>query len=72
MDKSKQAAELFDHFAKAYQDKYMDLSLYHDSLDLFCRSITKKEADVLDIACGPGNITHYLLKKAPRFPDTRY
>jgi len=67
MDKTRTAVEIFDQCAKAYQDKYMDLDLYHDSFDLFCASVDRKDAEVLDIACGPGNITRYLLKKRSDF-----
>lgn len=45
----------------------MDVALYHESLDHFCEAVKKKGAAVLDIACGPGNLTHYLLQKRPDF-----
>lgn len=65
MDKTTIAVSIFDKYAKEYQDKYMDVSQYHDSFDLFCESIAAQGADVLEIACGPGNITRYLLEKRP-------
>lgn len=61
------AIEVFDYFAVQYQDKFMDLDLYHDSLDKFCEAIKKKNAEVIELACGPGNITKYLLGKRPDF-----
>jgi ubiquinone/menaquinone biosynthesis C-methylase UbiE len=64
-DKTQLAAELFNRHAKAYQDKYRDVSLYHDGFDLFCSHIGKENPDVLELACGPGNITRYLLAKRP-------
>ncbi|MFT3793192.1 class I SAM-dependent methyltransferase [Flavobacterium sp.] len=64
MDKSTAAAAVFDKLADVYQSKYMDVSLYADSLDLFCRQ-AKADAQVLELACGPGNITQYLLNKRP-------
>ena len=67
VDKSKMAIEVFDKCANIYQEKFMDLDLYHDSFDVFCNHIKKDNADILDVACGPGNITHYLLKKRPDF-----
>ena len=67
MDKTKIAVKIFDNCAQQYQDKFMGLELYHDSLDLFCASIEKENAAVLDIACGPGNISKYLLEKRPGF-----
>ena len=61
------AIEVFDKCATIYQDKFMDLKLYHDSFNVFCSHIKKANPDILDVACGPGNITHYLLKKRPDF-----
>lgn len=65
MDKNKQAVEIFNKLAQVYQDKFMDVSLYHDSFDIFCKHIKKENANVLELACGPGNITQYLLKARP-------
>lgn len=65
MDKIKTAEEIFNQNATLYQQKYMDVSLYHDALDLFCNSLPKENAEILEIACGPGNITRYLLSKRP-------
>ncbi|MEO7769224.1 MAG: class I SAM-dependent methyltransferase [Ferruginibacter sp.] len=67
MDKTKIAIDVFNKCANEYQDKFMEFDLYNDLLDLFCKHITKENADILDIACGPGNITKYLLKKRPDF-----
>jgi 2-polyprenyl-3-methyl-5-hydroxy-6-metoxy-1,4-benzoquinol methylase len=67
MDRTKIAIEIFNKYAKEYQDKYMDLVGYHGSLDLFCQNVNRKNADILDIACGPGNITQYILKQRPDF-----
>ena len=67
MDKLQMAINVFNKRAVQYQDKFMDVALYHDSFDLFCNSIPKQTAAVLEIACGPGNITRYLLEKRPDF-----
>jgi 2-polyprenyl-3-methyl-5-hydroxy-6-metoxy-1,4-benzoquinol methylase len=67
MDKTKMAVDVFNKAASAYQDKFMDVSLYHDSFDLFCNAILKENASILELACGPGNITQYLLSKRPDF-----
>ena len=61
------AIDIFDKCANVYQDKFMDLDLYQDSIDVFCSNIKKDNADILDVACGPGNITYYLLKRRPNF-----
>ena len=65
MDKTKIAVSVFDKMARSYQDKFMDVSLYGDSFDLFCKEIKTQNASVLELACGPGNITKYLLDKRP-------
>ena len=67
MDHNPIAIRVFDAAAKAYQDAFMETALYHDSFDLFCAAIAPLNADVLELGCGPGNITHYLLKKRPDF-----
>jgi ubiquinone/menaquinone biosynthesis C-methylase UbiE len=65
MDHSQQAAKVFDKLASAYQDKFMDLDLYDDTYDLFCSLIPKGPAKIFEIACGPGNITKYILTARP-------
>lgn len=67
MDRSKIAVDIFNKHASAYQEKFMDVSLYGDSLDLFCNGIKKRNAEILELASGPGNITKYLLNKRPDF-----
>jgi 2-polyprenyl-3-methyl-5-hydroxy-6-metoxy-1,4-benzoquinol methylase len=67
MDQTKIAVDIFNKLATVYQDKFMDVSLYHDSLDVFCQRISKQKAEILELACGPGNITKYLLEKRPDF-----
>ncbi|WP_438426090.1 hypothetical protein [Aquimarina macrocephali] len=45
----------------------MNLEMYHDTFDLFCKSIKKDNAEVLELGFGPGNITKYILQKRPDF-----
>ena len=65
MDSYKITFEAFDNKAKAYQEKFMNLELYNDTYDLFCELITSSTANILEIGCGPGNITKYLLSQKP-------
>ena len=67
MDKYKETFETWNKVAKLYQDKFMDLDLYDDTYDAFCEEITKVNPTILEIGCGPGNITKYLLNKRPDF-----
>ena len=66
-DTTKMAVDLFDEFAERYQEKYMDVGAYSESLDLFCRMMEKENASSLELACGPGNITRYLLERQPNW-----
>jgi trans-aconitate methyltransferase len=67
MDKNENAVNIFNKMAQGYQDKFMNVDLYADTLDFFCKSIKIENAEVLELACGPGNITQYLLNKHPDF-----
>jgi ubiquinone/menaquinone biosynthesis C-methylase UbiE len=58
---------MFDKYADKYEEKYMSVDLYKASLDSFCAEITSEKASVLDVGCGPGNVTQYLLKQQPNF-----
>jgi ubiquinone/menaquinone biosynthesis C-methylase UbiE len=64
MDHNKIAVELFNKLAETYQEKYGDVGLYRRSLDTFC-SLLGPSASILEVACGPGNVTRYLLNKRP-------
>jgi cyclopropane fatty-acyl-phospholipid synthase-like methyltransferase len=57
----------FDSQAQAYMDYFMDVDLYNDTYDQFCGLIKKDRARILELACGPGNITRYLLRKRSDF-----
>jgi 2-polyprenyl-3-methyl-5-hydroxy-6-metoxy-1,4-benzoquinol methylase len=67
MDRYKETFETWNKLASQYQDKFMDLDLYNDTYDFFCKLITKDDAKLLEIGCGPGNITKYLLARRPDF-----
>lgn len=67
MDNYKKTFETWDKVAQQYQDKFMDMDLYNDTYDIFCRLVAKQQAQVFEIGCGPGNITKYILSKRPGF-----
>lgn len=58
-------AETYNRIAKLYRDVFMDLDLYNDTYDVFCELIETKNAGILEIGCGPGNITRYISNKRP-------
>ncbi len=67
MDPYKITFETWNKVAALYQEKFMDLELYNDSYDLFCELIIMQNADILEIGCGPGNITKYMVAARPDF-----
>jgi SAM-dependent methyltransferase len=65
MDRSANAANTFHRFAELYRDKFMDVTLYDDSYREFCELLPGGGARVLDAACGPGNVSRYLMAQRP-------
>lgn len=53
---------IFNSRASEYQEKFMDVGLYYDGLDEFIKRL-KPNAEILELGCGPGNITQYLLQQ---------
>ncbi len=67
MDRNKETFDTWNNIASIYQDKFMKMDLYNEPYDFICSSISKPKAKLLEIGCGPGNITQYLLSKRPDF-----
>ena len=65
MDRYKETFETWNKVASIYQDKFMDLDLYNDTYDFIVSALNKPNSKILEIGCGPGNITKYLLSKQP-------
>lgn len=67
MDRYEETFDTWNNIASIYQEKFMGLSLYNDTYNFICSSIDKPKAKLLEIGCGPGNITKYLLSQRPDF-----
>ncbi len=67
MNPNQETFNTWNKIASLYQDKFMDLDVYNDTYDHICYSIDKHNAKILDIGCGPGNISKYLLSKRTDF-----
>ncbi|MFT5103124.1 MAG: 2-polyprenyl-3-methyl-5-hydroxy-6-metoxy-1,4-benzoquinol methylase [Candidatus Latescibacterota bacterium] len=55
----------YNSLAKQYQDKFMNWDGYHKTYDTFLATLTSEPTTLLEIGCGPGNVTRYLLQKRP-------
>lgn len=65
MDHCAASASVFHKHADLYREKFMDLALYNDSYREFCDLLPQGHARVLDAACGPGNVSRYLMARRP-------
>ncbi|SHJ58132.1 Methyltransferase domain-containing protein [Hymenobacter daecheongensis DSM 21074] len=66
MDPSQLAAATFDRCAPEYQTKYMNVEQYAEGLQRLCSHLPA-QARVLELGCGPGNLTQYLLRWQPQY-----
>lgn len=59
--------DTWNKVAQVYQDKFMNLEIYNETYDAFCSLVTKDYPKILEIWCGPGNITAYIRWKREDF-----
>lgn len=55
----------FNEFADAYVARFMDIESYRMHIDAFCRMIPQEHPAILELACGPGNVTRYMRQVLP-------
>jgi len=67
MNKYKTTINTWNNIAKRYEEVFMDFDLYNDTYAIFCESITQTNPSILEVGCGPGNITKHILQKRPDF-----
>lgn len=67
MNPDQETFDTWNKVAAVYQDKFMNFDLYNETYDYICNAVTTPNAKLLEIGCGPGNITKYLLSKRPDF-----
>jgi len=59
----------FNEFAKEYDERFKNIESYLPSIDSFCNLTKPLRPRILELACGPGNVTRYVKQ---RFPDCEY
>lgn len=67
MDRNQNTIQTWNRLAKKYHDKFMDVHIYDDSYIFFSEAVANENASILEIGCGPGNITRYLLDTHPNY-----
>ncbi len=55
----------FDSVAEQYLEKFKGFSLYQPSYDAFLQALNPGQTRILEVACGPGQVSHYLLQQRP-------
>ena len=65
MDNCQISVNTFDKLADAYAQKYFGSDAYDSGYRIFCAELTKHGSTVLDVACGPGNVTAFLVRERP-------
>ena len=63
MDHCEISASAFHKLADRYREKFINLTMYDDSYREFCDLLPQGRARVLDAACGPGNVSRYLMTR---------
>lgn len=67
MDQYQITFQTWDALVQWYEENIMNLDIYNQSYDSFCELINKENASILELACGPGNVTKYLISKQPDY-----
>lgn len=65
MSHNQETFNTWNKIAKIYEEKFMRIDWYNETYDFICKAIENENAKILEIGCGPGNITKYLLSKRP-------
>ncbi|MBP9213697.1 MAG: class I SAM-dependent methyltransferase [Chitinophagaceae bacterium] len=67
MNPYQETFDTWNKVAQLYEDKFMHLTIYNESYDFVCKHLQHLNSKLLEVGCGPGNITKYLLTQKPDF-----
>ncbi len=56
--------QIFNKYAEEYLQKYGNMDLYSETLEIFLKNLDQN-SELLELACGPGNLTKKLLSMRP-------
>jgi cyclopropane fatty-acyl-phospholipid synthase-like methyltransferase len=63
---SAHSVKMFDKHAQAFSDRFMDLASYDKHIEYFCSLMLNEKPTLLELGCGPGNITRRIQTCCPR------
>ncbi|MEZ4949611.1 MAG: class I SAM-dependent methyltransferase [Saprospiraceae bacterium] len=66
MSQEEAVKSVFDTHAFLYQEKYMDVKAYSVALSLFAENLPSPNPKIIDLACGPANLSFFLKKLVPK------
>jgi len=58
--------KIFDEYAESYASKYMDLVEQETAMEFLAEHIPCSQCEILDVGCGPGNLSMLLLRYRPQ------
>jgi trans-aconitate methyltransferase len=64
-DMNQQSVERFNEFAKEFEQGFMELSLYDKAIESFCSTVSVAAPKILELGCGPGNVTRRIKSHLP-------
>lgn len=65
MKNKNETFETWNKIADLYQEKFMSLNIYNESYDYLLSYLKSNQIKILDVGCGPANISFYLKTKRP-------
>ena len=68
MENFELSVQRFNEFAEEYASRFNNVSVYFESLTHFCSLVKLDNPHILELACGPGNVTGFLKN---RFHNSR-
>lgn len=65
MDRYRITFATWNKVADRYADAFMDVAVYNETYTKFIKRLPSPTSKILEVGCGPGNVTRYVLSKEP-------
>lgn len=65
MENFEVSVQRFNEFAEEYTLRFESVDSYSESLNRFCTRIKNDSPKILELGCGPGNVTRFLKNRFP-------